>query len=63
MAHFPAAFSPYPLDSNDSIRVGEPLATYFIWTPTRRWAIIIGLIAAVGVLTLSSVSEFLYFQF
>lgn len=33
------------------------------WRPTRAWAIAIGVLLAGGVLTLSSVSEFLYFQF
>jgi alginate O-acetyltransferase complex protein AlgI len=33
------------------------------WRPTRGWAVVIGVIFACGVLTLSSVTEFLYFQF
>ena len=33
------------------------------WQPTRRWAIIMGVIAALAVLNLTHVSEFLYFQF
>ncbi len=33
------------------------------WQPTRRWAIIMGIIAALAILNLTHVSEFLYFQF
>jgi len=33
------------------------------WRPSVRWAIVIGIIAAVTLLSLSRVSEFLYFQF
>jgi hypothetical protein len=33
------------------------------WRHTRTWAILIGMMLAAGVLTLSSVTEFLYFQF
>lgn len=34
-----------------------------IWQPTRGWAIAIGVLALLAVLSLSRVSEFLYFQF
>ncbi|MAY99971.1 MAG: membrane-bound O-acyltransferase family protein [Micavibrio sp.] len=33
------------------------------FTPNARWAVFIGLLAAVALLSLTSVSEFLYFQF
>ena len=33
------------------------------WKPEAQWAIIIGLILCVGILALTSISEFLYFQF
>ncbi len=33
------------------------------WQPKQQWAVITALIAAAGILALSSVSEFLYFQF
>ncbi|MCW8881318.1 MAG: MBOAT family protein [Sedimenticola sp.] len=42
-----------------SINVGIPLS----WKPTTSWAIIIALLGTFGVLALTSVSEFLYFQF
>jgi hypothetical protein len=33
------------------------------WMPNWRWASVIGLIGAAGILSLNRVSEFLYFQF
>jgi alginate O-acetyltransferase complex protein AlgI len=33
------------------------------WRPNRRWAVVCGTIAALGVLALGGTSEFLYFQF
>jgi D-alanyl-lipoteichoic acid acyltransferase DltB (MBOAT superfamily) len=35
----------------------------FTWSDTRRWALFSGTCLALGMLTLSQVSEFLYFQF
>lgn len=35
----------------------------FAWRPNLRWALLLGLMAAVALLHLSRVSEFLYFQF
>jgi D-alanyl-lipoteichoic acid acyltransferase DltB (MBOAT superfamily) len=34
-----------------------------VWKPNRRWAIAVGLLAAVALLSLFRVSEFLYYQF
>ena len=33
------------------------------WNPTLRWSFIIGAVIAVGILSMSGISEFLYFQF
>lgn len=33
------------------------------WQPTARWALLVGVFAALGVLALTRISEFLYFQF
>ena len=33
------------------------------WSPTRSWAVLIGVMLGGGILTLSRVTEFLYFQF
>jgi len=50
----------------EPIKPGETLhgrMRVFAWQPTTTWALITGLIFAVCVLSLSKVSEFLYFQF
>ena len=39
----------------------EPV--YLSWRPTRRWAVIVATITACGLLSLTRVSEFLYYQF
>ena len=39
------------------------LLSRLLWKPTTAWALAIGAIAALGLLALTSVSEFLYFQF
>ncbi|MFW8592036.1 MBOAT family O-acyltransferase [Glaciecola sp. 2405UD65-10] len=39
------------------------LARKVSWADTTRWALFIGIILALGLLTLNQVSEFLYFQF
>ncbi|MCB1788669.1 MAG: MBOAT family protein [Gammaproteobacteria bacterium] len=44
----------------------RPLSGLFdriCWQPTRTWAWIVGLAAALGVLAMTRISEFLYFQF
>lgn len=33
------------------------------WQPTMKWSIAVGLVGAIGLLSMSRVSEFLYFQF
>lgn len=37
--------------------------SYLTWQPTRKWAIILAVIATVTLLSLTRISEFLYFQF
>jgi D-alanyl-lipoteichoic acid acyltransferase DltB (MBOAT superfamily) len=34
-----------------------------IWSPSGRWALIIGLLGSIAVMNMTGVSEFLYFQF
>jgi len=46
---------------NDEIRVDK--TAFFQWKPSKIWAVGAGLIAALSILGLSQVSEFLYFQF
>lgn len=61
MSRFEPALSPYhhPESEKHSIQVMLPLK----WRPTGTWAAATALFAALGVLALTSVSEFLYFQF
>ena len=40
-----------------------PMAQRIKWQPSTRWAVIMGIIAAVALLSLNQISEFLYFQF
>jgi len=37
--------------------------TRLLWQPNRRWAVATSVIGVVGILALTRVSEFLYFQF
>lgn len=61
MSRFEPALSPYrhPESDNHSITLMLPLT----WRPTGRWAALIALVGTLSVLALTSVSEFLYFQF
>lgn len=61
MSRFEPALNPYhhPQADTHSIRIMLPLK----WSPSGTWAVVTALIATLGVLALTSVSEFLYFQF
>lgn len=48
-----------PHGSDEAIPVGART----LWEPSRRWALVAGLVGACGLLGISDVSEFLYFQF
>jgi hypothetical protein len=63
MSSFDPALRVYQSDNKYQIRVGEQLARRITWQPTAGWAVATGLVAALGLLALTSVSEFLYFQF
>jgi hypothetical protein len=43
--------------------VAYPASPALAWSPNARWALITGAAAASGLLSLSHVSQFLYFQF
>ena len=63
LSRYTPALSIYQSDAKYSISLGGIFTKFFVWTPTLKWSIIIGVIASFGVLALTSVSEFLYFQF
>ena len=63
MSSFEPALRVYKSDNKYQIRLGERLTFRITWRPATRWAVVTGLVAALGLLALTSVSEFLYFQF
>jgi hypothetical protein len=40
-----------------------PPPSKVVWTPSLRWAVAVGTLACASLLSLTRVSEFLYFQF
>lgn len=63
LARFKPALAPYPADNNTEITAASRIASGMTWMPRPAWAVAIGITSALGILALSSVSEFLYFQF
>ena len=60
MSRFEPALNPYPTDRNTQV---GGFTWRLSWRPSPAWSLAMGLIATLGILALSSVSEFLYFQF
>ena len=46
-----------------ALTFGERALRWLAWRPTGSWVVVIAVVAALGLLALTSVSEFLYFQF
>jgi hypothetical protein len=63
MARFEPALSVYASSERYGICLGRILASRLLWKPSAVWSVITGILAALGVLALTSISEFLYFQF
>jgi D-alanyl-lipoteichoic acid acyltransferase DltB (MBOAT superfamily) len=63
LSRFQIALAPYPANEHYQINGIPWLASLLSWAPSIKWAIVTGIIAAMGILALTSVSEFLYFQF
>jgi len=61
--HFEPALATYPSDENTEIRGFSGITSRLAWRPSFAWALGIGIVTTFGILALSSVSEFLYFQF
>ncbi len=61
MANFSPAYNEYKSDSSDSLQL--PDWKMLVWAPSRAWGSLVAVISAFGLLSLSAVSEFLYFQF
>jgi hypothetical protein len=63
MSRFKPALRVYRSDDKYEIRLGGRLTSHLAWQPSAGWSLMIGLVAVLGVLALTSISEFLYFQF
>jgi hypothetical protein len=57
------ALQPYSGADAHELVLFPRLPATLAWRPGLPWAVILGIAAAFGVLAMSSVSEFLYFQF
>lgn len=57
------ALNPHVAEQRDELRAFPWLERRLRWAPTRTWAVTIALVGTTGVLALTRVSEFLYFQF
>ena len=53
-------FEPALVDARRGLRCAPPRLT---WRPTRRGAVLLGLLFGFGILALSRPTQFLYFQF
>lgn len=53
------------LDFKPSIQatVSSRLSGWLIWAPSHRWAILLGILAVISLISLNRPNEFLYFQF
>jgi D-alanyl-lipoteichoic acid acyltransferase DltB (MBOAT superfamily) len=63
MARAEPALAMYRADPAHELRLLPRLRDGLKWRPTPMWAIATGVAAAAGVLSLTRISEFLYFQF
>jgi len=63
MSRFEPALKAYQSDEKYQIRFSQRLTASLIWRPSLGWSLTIGLVATLGILALTSISEFLYFQF
>lgn len=63
MNRFEPALKLYVSDERNEIRPMKRLHSALRWRPSGNWAVVTGVIAALGVFAMSSISEFLYFQF
>lgn len=63
MLRIEPAINLYKSNEQNELTVFRTIQNRIYWQPDVRWAGIIGLCGAFGILALTSVSEFLYFQF
>jgi len=63
LIRFSPVLTSYSSENKNSISLADNFIAWLRWKPTPIWSVIIGLIAALSILALTNVSEFLYFQF
>ncbi len=63
MRRYRPALARHRAPPGSHVTLGQRFLARLFWKPTTGWGIAIGAIAALGFLALTSVSEFLYFQF
>lgn len=63
LQRFEPALQRYRTEEASELRLLQRLHSALSWKPSSRWALATGVIAALGVLAMSRISEFLYFQF
>jgi hypothetical protein len=63
MSKFEPAIKLHKTDEKNEINLCSTTSQKIHWEPNTRWAITTGIIAALSVLAMTRVSEFLYFQF
>lgn len=63
MSRFEPALKLYQSDKQSEILIGQWFNSHLQWSPKASWAVCVGVVTALAILALTSVSEFLYFQF
>lgn len=63
MARGNPVLAPYQADPAHELQLLPRRRCRLRWRPTRGWAVATGIVAGIGVLALTRISEFLYFQF
>ncbi len=63
MGMFEPALHLHHADQKNEVRPLVQFEKVLTWKPNIRWAVATGIIAALGVLAMTGISEFLYFQF
>jgi hypothetical protein len=63
MRHFGPGIHLHQAKPKDEIQPLPTAKERIVWHPSPHWALVIGILAGSGVLAMTSISEFLYFQF
>lgn len=63
MVRFEPALHPHQCEDAQELSPLRRWVERIRWQPNAGWAVVIGVVAALGVLDMTSISEFLYFQF